>query len=561
MLAAFCTSAMAETVTWITPIPDETAPGYADAIDWNNGANWSTGTVPTGADDVVFDYTMNSDGTGAGYDTILLNGNQAVNSLSFDGTLRSNNYNPGDPAESSLTINSGNILFNTAPDSYGSYVNWQTIIPETVTTATWTMRSRAYSYLSEITAGASTTIVLEKDVTDTDSRSFGFEGNNLTTLASPIDVKMVNGSGSGSLRIRDDYATGTGLITFYDNHNLSFDAGDGYTIANDINVNGANINVQVGRYSSGGVYISRMAVLEGNLTGTGDFTKQTTSSDTGIIVFAGDNNTFSGTIGGSYGYSRGEYYYDGVFTSLAGIKMRPSYGSPVFGGYGTIGMAQDAVVELRGSGDYRAKVAPGRDGEIGTLTVGTDGANNQMQFVTLTHLLVDVAGTESDLLAVEGTLSIGSDCAMFIDGVLDSATTYTLASYDTLSGAFAEVYLNDVLVTDLSSVNGTHELVYDVNALQLVALNPSVVGDVNGDGIVDYQDLGIMAGNWNMTSGADLSMGDLNGDGAVDYQDLGIMAGNWNYGVTATGTVVPEPATMGLLAIGGIAALIRRRRS
>jgi hypothetical protein len=38
------------------------------------------------------------------------------------------------------------------------------------------------------------------------------------------------------------------------------------------------------------------------------------------------------------------------------------------------------------------------------------------------------------------------------------------------------------------------------------------------------------------------------------------MAGNWNYGVTATGTVVPEPATMGLLAIGGIAALIRRRK-
>jgi hypothetical protein len=89
----------------------------------------------------------------------------------------------------------------------------------------------------------------------------------------------------------------------------------------------------------------------------------------------------------------------------------------------------------------------------------------------------------------------------------------------------------------------------------------AITGDVNGDGIVDYQDLGIMAGNWNMTSGADLSMGDLNGDGAVDYQDLGIMAGNWNYGVTATGTVVPEPATMGLLAIGGIAALIRRRRS
>jgi autotransporter-associated beta strand protein len=176
-------------------------------------------------------------------------------------------------------------------------------------------------------------------------------------------------------------------------------------------------------------------------------------------------------------------------------------------------------------------------------------------------LEVALAPTD-DGLNIVGALNLSSATdSLALNGTLETGVDYTLASYGTLSGTFEEVFLNDVLVADLTAIGGTHELVYDANALQLLAATVAITGDVNGDGIVDYQDLGIMAGNWNMTSGADLSMGDLNGDGAVDYQDLGIMAGNWNYGVTATGTVVPEPATMGLLAIGGIAALIRRRRS
>ncbi|MBL9147918.1 MAG: hypothetical protein JNM94_04420 [Phycisphaerae bacterium] len=51
-------------------------------------------------------------------------------------------------------------------------------------------------------------------------------------------------------------------------------------------------------------------------------------------------------------------------------------------------------------------------------------------------------------------------------------------------------------------------------------LNPA---DLNGDGVVNAADLGILLGAWG-TSGP----GDLNGDGVVNAQDLGILLGAWS---------------------------------
>ncbi len=51
-----------------------------------------------------------------------------------------------------------------------------------------------------------------------------------------------------------------------------------------------------------------------------------------------------------------------------------------------------------------------------------------------------------------------------------------------------------------------------------------VPGDLNGDGIVDGADLGIMLGAWGECDGCDE---DLNGDGTVDGGDLGVLLGNW----------------------------------
>jgi len=54
---------------------------------------------------------------------------------------------------------------------------------------------------------------------------------------------------------------------------------------------------------------------------------------------------------------------------------------------------------------------------------------------------------------------------------------------------------------------------------------PKVVGDLNGDGIVDGADLGILLQNWGACSGC---AADFNGDGVIDGADLGILLQNWS---------------------------------
>ena len=82
----------------------------------------------------------------------------------------------------------------------------------------------------------------------------------------------------------------------------------------------------------------------------------------------------------------------------------------------------------------------------------------------------------------------------------------------------------------------------------------AVAGDANLDGKVGIADLVALADHYGQPGG--WRDGDLNGDGIVGIADLTIIADN--YGRTSGG-VVPEPATLSLLAAGGL-ALIRRGR-
>ena len=97
---------------------------------------------------------------------------------------------------------------------------------------------------------------------------------------------------------------------------------------------------------------------------------------------------------------------------------------------------------------------------------------------------------------------------------------------------------------------------------RLASISPPVLpGDVNFDHIVNGQDIAVLASNWLHTGFH--GPGDANGDGIVNGQDIAIIASNWLHasgGGVGSGAAVPEPSTLILAAVGGLAMLPRRRR-
>jgi len=91
---------------------------------------------------------------------------------------------------------------------------------------------------------------------------------------------------------------------------------------------------------------------------------------------------------------------------------------------------------------------------------------------------------------------------------------------------------------------------------------PTLPGDVNNDGIVNGQDLDLIASNWLHSGFA--TTGDANHDGLVNAQDIGLIASNWLHTGPplggGSGAAVPEPSTFALAALG-ILALIGLRKS
>ncbi|MHC4562211.1 MAG: PEP-CTERM sorting domain-containing protein [Planctomycetota bacterium] len=89
-------------------------------------------------------------------------------------------------------------------------------------------------------------------------------------------------------------------------------------------------------------------------------------------------------------------------------------------------------------------------------------------------------------------------------------------------------------------------------------------GDFNLDGYVDATDLAIFKSNFGSTSGLGFASGNCNTDAFIDATDLAIFKATFGFSGTpddgGNPPAVPDPATLSLLALGGLALLRKRRK-
>ena len=213
-----------------------------------------------------------------------------------------------------------------------------------------------------------------------------------------------------------------------------------------------------------------------------------------------------------------------------------------------------------GDVSVRGKVNPGQG--IGRFDVTGNATFEEGSAFTPEVQVADA----SDVLYVDGTVNLaagndaigpswlpGSDASSMFGGsyvVLD-AFEKTVGEFDIRGGGnIGAAYISAV----------AYDVVLPSGGLGItVTLHDQLAGDVDLDGEVARGDVLALRGGFG-SADADWFDGDVNFDGGVDYLDYIALKRSMGNSVPAGGGMIPEPATLALLALGVCPILLRRKR-
>jgi hypothetical protein len=180
--------------------------------------------------------------------------------------------------------------------------------------------------------------------------------------------------------------------------------------------------------------------------------------------------------------------------------------------------------------------------------------------------LVELGGLipedEHDVLVIADVASLGGTLeVLIIDGFAPELGDYfDIMQAESFVGGFDTMIFPDHYDFALSMV----DLDTRLRLTAIVVPDPATLGDTNEDGIINELDFGNLLAQFGGDPGDNNA--DFNGDGWVDLKDFVILRENFGFGVSVVAAMeaefaatTPEPATMSLLALGGLLVLRRRR--
>ena len=313
------------------------------------------------------------------------------------------------------------------------------------------------------------------------------------------------------------------------------------------------------------------------LTGSGTVVNSFGGGINLTVGIANGSGTFSGTISKSA--------FDTIALTKTGAGTQTLSGSNSYNGATTVsngklllgqgGSMGATAVSVTGTATYgMARTSSGASVQGGsTLSLGSgttlnlqDGYTNTMSFTSTgvlsgAGLYFDLGTTtaDCDILALTGAATVTGTNTFYFD-VLGSSLATGDHAYMLITAA-SGLLTGGTFAIDTTLPEYTLTLDRLDTAVYLNVVLNVVLGDTNGDFVVDATDYIALKTNFGMTEGATLAQGNFDADidGNVDWDDLQILMGAMSTRTIGEAPAAPEPATLGLLAIGALAVLRRRK--